>query len=185
MTKQELRQHIRALKAQHSDEALREMSADVIGHVLTLPEIKKARTVLAYASLPDEVDTSLLLDRLLADGRTVVLPKVTGSTTMELRRYTGRHDLTEGAYHIPEPTGPAFTDLQAVDTALIPGMAFTADGRRLGRGKGYYDRFLASLPHTTVRIGVCFPFQLVSDMPANSHDLPMDMVVGQQITADL
>jgi 5-formyltetrahydrofolate cyclo-ligase len=95
---------------------------------------------------------------------------------MELRRYTSPADLAEGAFHIMEPAGEPFCDYERIDVVLVPGMAFDAAGRRLGRGRGYYDRFLAAHPHV-YKIGVCFPFQRVAEVPAEPHDVVMDEVV--------
>ena len=134
-------------------------------------------TLLTYWPLPDEVDIRPLIDQLVAEGKTVVLPKVTGDETMELRRYTSRDDLQEGAFHILEPVGEPFTDYDQIDVALVPGMAFDAAGHRLGRGKGYYDRFLAAHPHL-YKIGVCFPFQRVAEVPSEAHDIIMDEVIS-------
>ena len=106
--------------------------------------LAEAQTIMAYYSLPDEVNTHALIDELVAEGKTVLLPKVTGDDTMELRRYTGRDDLQEGSYHILEPVGEPFTDYAAIDLILVPGIAFDAAGHRLGRGRGNYDRFLHS-----------------------------------------
>ena len=126
--------------------------------------------------MPDEVDIRPLIADLVSAGHHIVLPRVTGDDTMELRRYTSADDLREGAFHIQEPTGALFTDYASVDLALIPGMAFDAAGHRLGRGRGYYDRFLAEHPlrHT---IGVCFPFQRVPQVPTDAHDIPVHEVV--------
>ena len=138
--------------------------------------LAEAQTIMAYYSLPDEVNTHALIDELVAEGKTVLLPKVTGDDTMELRRYTGRADLQEGSYHILEPVGERFTDYAAIDLAVIPGVAFTPDGKRLGRGKGYYDRFLTLIPDV-YKIGMCFPWQLVDHVPCDEHDIGMDAVV--------
>jgi 5-formyltetrahydrofolate cyclo-ligase len=122
------------------------------------------------------VDVRPLIDQLVAEGHTVLLPKVTGDETMELRRYTSRADLAEGAFHIMEPIGEPFTDYSLIDVALVPGMAFDAAGHRLGRGRGYYDRFLAA--HGGIHtIGVCFPFQRVAAVPVEEHDVVMDEVI--------
>jgi 5,10-methenyltetrahydrofolate synthetase len=83
--------------------------------------------------------------------------------------------LAEGAFHILEPIGEQFADYEKIDVALVPGMAFDAAGHRLGRGKGYYDRFLAAHPHL-YKIGVCFPFQHVAEVPVNEYDVCMDEV---------
>jgi len=134
------------------------------------------KTILAYWPLPDEVDIRPLIDQLVAQGVTVVLPKVTGDETMELRRYASRADLEEGAFHIMEPVGDAFEAYDQIGFALVPGMAFDAACHRLGRGKGYYDRFLSAHPNI-YKIGVCFPFQRVAEVPSEAHDVIMDEVI--------
>ena len=75
-----------------------------------------------------------------------------------------------------EPCGKVFTDYDSIDVAIVPGMAFDQQGHRLGRGKGYYDRFLQSLP-SVKKIGVCFDFQKVESVPAEAHDVVVDIVV--------
>lgn len=137
---------------------------------------QSANTIMLYSALPDEVPTQNLLDRLTAEGKTVVLPRVTSDTDMELRRYTGRADLQTGAFGILEPVGEVFTDYASIDVAVIPGMAFDADGHRLGRGRGYYDRFLSRVPYI-YKIGLCFPWQLVDHVPTDVYDIPMDCVI--------
>ena len=95
---------------------------------------------------------------------------------MELRRYTARHDLQLGAYGLLEPTGELFTVYDTIDVAIVPGMAFDAEGYRLGRGKGYYDRFLARVPYL-YKIGLCFSWQMVDKVPHDKHDIVMDEVI--------
>ena len=202
-TKDLLRQLMREAKRQHQEQ-LPAMSAAIVDHLKSLithhsslithhsslithhsslithhssliTHHSPLTTILAYWPLPDEVDIRPLLDHLVAEGKTVLLPRVTGDDSMELRRYTSREDLQEGAFHIMEPTGPLFADDQQIQLALVPGMAFDAAGHRLGRGKGYYDRFLAPRPHI-YKIGVCFPFQRVGTVPVDDHDVVMDEV---------
>ena len=81
-----------------------------------------------------------------------------------------------GSFGIQEPTGELFTDYDTIDVAIIPGMAFDAEGHRLGRGKGYYDRFLSRVPHL-YKIGLCFSWQLVDHVPYDEHDIKMDEVI--------
>ena len=171
MTKQELRQHIRALKHQHltGDQSFCEASL--------FDRLSDCRVVMLYSALPDEVPTQSLLDGLVAQGKTVLLPRVVSATDMELRHYTGPHDLQVGAYGIFEPTGNLFTDYEVIDVAVIPGMAFDTAGHRLGRGKGYYDRFLSRIPHV-YKIGLCFSWQIVGEVPCDAHDIVMDQVLG-------
>ncbi|MBR1547255.1 MAG: 5-formyltetrahydrofolate cyclo-ligase [Prevotella sp.] len=173
------------------------LSARQLSAVLPTPFASHTSlTILLYHALPDEVDTSLLIGELAAAGHHVLLPRVTGDTSMELRRYSSAADLQQGAYGIMEPTGPLFTDYAAVDIAIIPGMAFDLQGHRLGRGKGYYDRFLSSVSSQLStespqpagdkshikKIGICHEWQVVGSVPALEHDVRMDalLVVREQ-----
>lgn len=177
MNKLQLRKEIKLRKAQFTAQQLYEQSQPVIQRLLTHPRLHGAHTVMLYHSLPDEVYTHTLADSLLLGGKTILLPRVTGEGTMELRRYAGPRDLAPGAYGIMEPTGCLFTDYAAIDVAIIPGVAFDLSGNRLGRGKGYYDRLLPLMPDT-YKIGVCFPFQLADSIPTDSHDIKMDEVIA-------
>ena len=98
---------------------------------------------------------------------------------MVIREYTGKHDLKEGAFHIMEPIGSLFPEekYQEIHLAIIPGMAFDQQGNRLGRGKGYYDRFLQKIPQV-YKIGISFPFQLVDEIPTEETDIKMDAILG-------
>ena len=168
--KQTLRQRMRETKRQHSAH-LDEMSQSIVGRLRK--RLKDAQVVMAYWPLPDEVDIRPLLNELVAEGKTVLLPKVVDDKSMQLCRYTSLTDLQEGAFHILEPVGEPFTAVDTIEVALIPGVAFDSAGHRLGRGKGYYDRFLATCPDLR-KIGVCFPFQRVAEVPAEAHDVRMD-----------
>ena len=142
-----------------------------------MPEIIRSHTLLLYSALPDEVPTQLLIKNLLMDRKTILLPRVVDETTMELRHYTGIDDLQKGAYGIMEPTGELFTDYDQIEVAIVPGMAFDKEGHRLGRGKGYYDRFLPLLKNA-YKIGVCHPSRLLDHVPTDEHDVRMDYVWG-------
>lgn len=169
MRKDELRQLIRQRKAQH-------LTGEQPLCQVYPAACEEARIVLAYSALPDEVPTQSLLDHLVAADKTVLLPRVVNNTDMELRHYTGRHDLQPGAYGIMEPVGQPFTEYEQIDVAIIPGMAFDREGHRLGRGKGYYDRFLSRVPNI-YKIGLCFSWQLVDSVPTDEHDIRMDETV--------
>lgn len=174
MRKDELRRRVRLLKQQFTPEQLAVQSLPILGRLR--PRLEDAQVVLAYYSLPDEVDTHRLIDELVAKGKTVLLPKVLDGESMELRRYCSRDDLREGPFGIMEPVGEPYVDYECIDIALIPGMAFDGRGHRLGRGRGYYDRLLTA--HRSVpTIGVCFDFQKVAEVPVDSHDRAVDAVV--------
>lgn len=127
-----------------------------------------------YHSLKDEVDTHAFI-RKWSRKKRILLPVVVGDD-LELRIYTGPEDMTIGAYGIKEPIGELFTDYAAIDFIAVPGVAFDRSGNRLGRGKGYYDRLLPRIP-SAYKAGICFPFQLVEEVPAEAFDIRMDEVI--------
>lgn len=186
-SKKELRQHIRQLKKRYSSSQLEELSQPIIDRLR--PQLAEAQVILAYYSLPDEPCTHQLIDDLVAKGKLVLLPKVLDATTMELRCYNGPQDLVESSLHIMEPSGAPFTDYSLIDVALIPGIAFDTQGHRLGRGRGYYDRFLCKMDTCTKRddaiptahrarlFGICFDFQKVDSVPVDINDISVDMVI--------
>lgn len=174
--KSALRSLVRSMKQQYSTEQLQTMSESVIRKLLAHPTVVAAKTIMMYYSLPDEVNTRDAIDELVKRGKTLLLPVVTGEGEMELRLYHSQEDLHEGAFHIMEPIGPLFTDYATIDVAIVPGMAFDTRGNRLGRGKGYYDRFLPRLSKT-YKIGICFPFQKLPGIPTEPTDIRMDELI--------
>lgn len=176
MDKSVIRKEISARKRQFTGQQLGELSFAVIRQLLAHTRLKTAHTMLLYYSLPDEVYTHTLVDSLLASGKKVLLPRVTGAHTMELRQYTGPASLEQGAYNIMEPTGDVFDDYSSIDLAVVPGVAFDRHYNRLGRGKGYYDRLLPLL-NRAYKIGICFDFQRLDALMCDEHDIPMDEVI--------
>lgn len=176
MDKKELRKQIRNRKRQFTNNELEELSLPVINRLLSMPEIADSQTILMYYSLPDEVYTHDAVEVLARQGKTVLLPKVIDGENMEIRVYRNKEDLAEGSYGIMEPKGQLFTDYGKITTAVIPGMSFDSSYNRLGRGKGYYDRFLKKIP-LAYKIGVCFDFQKEKDIPHEESDVKMDTVI--------
>lgn len=174
--KKELRKQIALLKAQHQTSATHQ-SAEILAALETHPAFRAANTVLLYHSLKDEVDTHAFI-RKWSHAKQILLPVVAGDD-LELRLYTGPEDLAPGAYGIEEPTGEPFTRYESIDFVLIPGVAFDRNGNRLGRGKGYYDRLLPRIP-SAYKAGICFPYQLVEEVPAEPFDVRMDEIITLQ-----
>lgn len=149
-------------------------SAAIFSAVERLPKFRAARTVAVFAALPDEPATDEVLARW-ASTRRVVLPRVEGDA---MRFYACRPDaLVFGAFGILEPQGERPCPAGEIDLVVCPGVAFTADGRRLGRGRGYYDRYLGDPAFRGFRVGVCYAHQLVDDLPVEPHDVRMDRVI--------
>ncbi len=154
-------------------EALKNFYAEQIEQ---LPQFDTARTVALYYALPDEVTTLPMLRRWLGVKR-LALPVVTGGE-MTFHEYNGPGCLVTGAFGIREPSGTAEVKAAEIDLMLVPGMAFDASGGRLGRGGGYYDRYLARPDATHIyKVGICPPHRLVEAVPAEPHDIKMDTII--------
>lgn len=138
-----------------------------------------ASVVALFSPLHDEVDIAPLAARL--DGVRIVLPRVgdtpQGEPCMEFYDYRA-DDMADGAYGIREPQGGVACRASDIDLMVVPGMAFTRDGRRLGRGKGYYDRYLSREGFRAWCVGVCFDCQVVDDLPCEEYDRRVDEVVA-------
>ena len=152
------------------------MSEKICSEVLRSAWWQEAGTLLLYYPLADEVDVRPLIQEAHRHGKRVLLPVCVGDD-LELHLYEGEDSLMPGAFGIMEPQGALFApeDYPEIQLALIPGMAFDRVGHRLGRGRGYYDRLLPRL--TAARLqGICFPFQLLDEVPADAHDIPVHAV---------
>jgi 5-formyltetrahydrofolate cyclo-ligase len=126
---------------------------------------------MAFASMPSEPDTDGLWARLAHDGKVLVLPRL---VDVALVPALGGDGLVAAVWGIREPRGAA-VDPATIDLVVVPGVAFTEAGARLGHGKAYYDRFLAGL--AAAKVGVCFDEQLVDELPMEPHDVWLDHVV--------
>ena len=176
--KKQLRKTVAQKKAQHPEQELMERSGIMHEQLERLPIFQQAQTILLYYSLKDEVQTHAFVEKW-SKTKNILLPVVVGED-LELRRYTGKKDLrTNGPYNIEEPTGELFTCYGDIDVAIIPGVAFDANGNRLGRGKGYYDRLLPKL-NNSYNIGICFSFQAFDEIPAEVHDVKMNCILTEE-----
>ena len=176
MDKNILRQEMIQRKRQFTAHSLRELSLAIIARLLAHPRVQAAQTIMLYHSLPDEVYTHDAIKQLSAVGKQVLLPAVIDETHLELRPYEGENDLQLGAMNIFEPIGAPFTAYEQIEVVVVPGVSFDANGNRLGRGRGYYDRFLLQVPQA-YKLGICFDFQKVAHVPTGSSDVPMNEVI--------
>lgn len=176
MTKKELRALMRARNRSLEDAARRRASREIFRRVEALEAFAAARTVGLFCSLGDEPDTSEALARWGASKRLAV-PRVEGER-MRFFRYDPRTQ-RPGAFGIEEP-GPEAEACEPgeLDLVIVPGVAFTPSGQRLGRGRGYYDRYLSQPGLRALKVGVCFAHQLIDALPAEAHDVTMDCVVS-------
>ncbi len=150
-------------------------SERIFSEVERLPAFARAWVVGLYCALGDEPDTGAALRRWLDAGKRVVVPCVEGDE-MDFYDYDPAA-LRPGAFGIDEPPRLTPCDPARIDLLVVPGVAFTAAGARLGRGRGYYDRYLARSGFRAAVVGVCYGHQLVADLPSEPHDRTVDCVV--------
>lgn len=175
MDKKELRAQIRALKRAMTEEQIVQSSARLGELFVQTAQYKQAKTIYGYLPYNQEVRTVPMLEQALRDGKKVAVPKCYGDEM----RFIYMDDLSKveaGYANIPEPIAddPVADDKTAL--VLIPGMAFTKNGDRMGYGGGFYDKFLAAEPdHPTVAL--CYAFQMVESLPTEEYDIPVDCVL--------
>ena len=154
-------------------ENIAEQSASLLTHLEQLPAFQDAKTVLVYYPMHNEVDVLPLIKRYKKD-KTFLFP-VVRRKSMTACPYEGNAKMHRGKFNIPEPTTPPYTG--HIDMVLVPGVAFDKSGNRLGRGGGYYDRFIACLGRNTTLVGVGYDFQLVDKVPASRRDKKMQYII--------
>ncbi len=160
----------------------REHSARILERLLLLPEYREASVVAAYASFGSEFDTSGFLGNVLSAGKQLLLPRINkAERRLELRQVNDlQSELVAGVWGIREPDGHCPLRPGAdVDFILVPGVAFTAKGERLGYGGGYYDRLLTGVRPQTCRAAGAFSLQIVDDLPTGEHDQRVHLIVTE------
>lgn len=174
--KQKLRQEILARRNEMPGDARSAASDSIVGRVLDAPELAAAGTVFCFISAGPEVHTHDLLEHLLQMGKTLVVPKILRGEPMRAVKFAGWEALAPGTLGILAPV-ESTPFAGKVDLVITPGLAFTPDGKRLGYGRGYYDRWFATHEHGT-RIGIGFQCQMVDTLPTG----PLDVVVHRVVT---
>lgn len=175
--KDKIRAEIRLKKRQMTPEMMTAEAEIVYRKIESLPEFIEARSVLLYWSLADEFPTHDFIEKWYKS-KTILLP-VVHEGNLIIRQYTGKDNLIKGKLGIAEPDENSQPMLE-FDLVITPGMAFDFKKRRLGRGKGYYDRFLR---HRHVpKWGVGFDFQVLESIPSASFDVKMDKIITASYT---
>ena len=176
-----IRKKIKELfKKLESDDFDRKSEA-VLKKIINLPEWKNAETVVVFLSLPDEIKTDNIISRALAEGKKTAVPRIENSDLIFHYIRSPDSDFIIHPYGMPEPapTSPVFEPEAADEKTLllVPGLAFDSSCLRLGRGKGFYDRFLSGISASVKKIGIGYDFQIVEAVPAEEHDFPLDMII--------
>jgi 5-formyltetrahydrofolate cyclo-ligase len=151
--------------------------------LLASPEYKESKTILAYKNIGSEFDTEEFIRDVLASGKILVLPKVNqANKTLDIFRVENPDtDLHNGVWGIAEPDAQKCKpiSISEVDFVLVPGLAFDAQGQRIGYGGGYYDKLLATRNENTRLVAAAYSMQLVPTIPALAHDLKIEKLITE------
>lgn len=170
--KQRMRELLIQKRRMLSAEERTAQSELILSQLEKMTVFREAKTVLLYYPKNNEVDVLPLFKRYKRD-KVLLLP-VTHRNGMTANPYEGNDKMHRGKVGIPEPTTPPFEG--NIDVIIVPAVAFDKEGNRLGRGGGYYDRFLKKQTHATI-IGVGYDFQLVDEVPVRKHDEKMHRII--------
>jgi 5-formyltetrahydrofolate cyclo-ligase len=178
-----LRKHVLAARDALDDAAHAERSARALARVMSLEAYRSARCVMAWLSFGSELDTAQLVNDVLARGLRLALPRVDAARG-EIDAYAVSNiagDTVAGKWGLrePDPARCAQVTLDAIDFVLLPGVAFTVSGKRLGYGRGYYDRLIARFPARPPLVAAAFELQVVPDVPTGPTDQRADLVVTE------
>jgi 5-formyltetrahydrofolate cyclo-ligase len=169
-----LRKQIREKKKEFTLNQKKELSLPIFEKLEKEEFFKNSKTILLYWSMDDEVYTHDFVEKYYKE-KTILLPCVEGDNLI-LRQYQGKESMQEGEqFHILEPKGKEFNELIQINLMIIPGVAFDKERNRMGRGRGFYDRLLKTVP--AMKVGVGFSFQMVEKVPTEGFDVKMDKVI--------
>lgn len=179
MTKPDLKRRLRVERIQMSERVVREKSLRIYRWLIDMPAYQLARCLACYVSIKNEVDTRTVIQNAIGGGKQVGVPVTREDGDMAFQAIAGLSDLRSVHYGLREPV----PDLQKVllphtiDLILVPGIAFDRHGHRVGSGGGYYDRYLARTE--AARIGLSYGFQIIDRVPAEPHDVKMDLIITE------
>jgi 5-formyltetrahydrofolate cyclo-ligase len=176
--KSAIRRVLRERVAALSDAEKHAQSLAACSLVAASPEFAAARCLMLYLSTPQEVETAPLALKAWQAGKTVVVPKVWWDQRrmlpMEINSLT--QDLAPSKAGMLEPIAGKPVPVDLIDMVVVPGVGFTPRGFRIGRGMGFYDRFLAQSEFIGVSCGLAFEAQVLEDLPVLDHDMPLSML---------
>jgi 5-formyltetrahydrofolate cyclo-ligase len=170
--KTRLRESLRERLRQINMEERRRRSLEICRKIVEL--LASANSIALFAPRPTEPDLDLLWELDLLRDRIVAYPRCDGEKLVFFA-VSGLQELHPGRFRIREPDPKRL--VERLDAIVLPGLAFTQTGIRIGQGAGFYDRFLGTLTAGTTKIGVCFDFQIVSEIAREEHDINVDLVV--------
>ena len=181
--KKQLRALMRETRDALSAERVASLSDQIQRNLIESAIFANARTIALYSPIGNEVATGLILDRALASQRAILFPRFDSAAgSLILARVTASEELVAGAFGILQPPLSApIVDPSSLDSCLVivPGLAFSHSGERIGRGGGHYDRLLEVLSQQAISVGLAYSFQLLDRVPQSEHDRRLNYIVTE------
>ena len=173
-----IRRQLRETLAQMTEPTRHAKSVAACSFIVSSDEFQAARVIMVYLSSPTEVDTTNIALRAWKTGKTVVVPKVSWDQRrmLPIEISSLHNNLTTTGPGVREPMSGNPIPTNLIDLVIVPGLGFTETGYRIGRGMGFYDRFLAQADYIGVSCGLAFEEQIVPNLPVLDHDVPLSML---------
>src|SRR3989344_2641922 len=177
--KQELRRFFKKSRSAKSGDEVRINSGKITKRLLNLKEVFDKKNILIYLSIDKEVETEGIINGLLKKGTNIFVPFYSKKHNgWDLCEFQNWHELEKGPLGILQHKNPRVTSVDIVDLAILPGLAFSKDGVRLGYGRGVFDKLL--FRSKALKVGIDYDFQVVDKLPWEKHDLMMNIVVTEK-----
>ncbi|MEZ4600018.1 MAG: 5-formyltetrahydrofolate cyclo-ligase [Syntrophotaleaceae bacterium] len=183
MPKKSIRAEVLTRRRHLAAETCLRWSLSAQERLLESSEFRRAAAVALYSPVQNEVFTEMLFHQAVQHGKLVTYPRVRGSE-LEFVQVDESSNLQPGAFGVLEPRGDRVVETSRLDLVVVPGVAYDREGHRLGYGKGFYDRCLHGKRRPRFLAGLCFELQIVNKLPAEAHDVRMDMVMTENCRYD-
>jgi len=175
--KHKIRSHIKEKLNSHSELEKAKKSGIIKDRLFSEKAFNEAKVVMFYVSLKDEVNTMSMIDEAIKIGKRVCVPVIIKEEKRliagEIKDRTNDLERQHFGIYQPKPGHVKEVPLEDIDLIVVPGIAFDKNNVRLGRGHGYYDRFLCAVPKKARTVGLAFDFQIIENLPKDSHDIPV------------
>ena len=175
--KQLIRKYISTEKKSLTNDTTAYLSKKICCNLIKTEEFQRADCIALYNAMQDEVQTSEIIEKWYKK-KNIVLP-VISDQHLFFHKYKGKDNMFSGVFGIQEPVNTEHIPAEKIDLFVVPGIAFDRNGNRLGRGKGFYDRYLSGIDKPA--IGICFGFQLLEYLPFEKHDIKMNTVITENL----
>lgn len=174
MDQSEIRKNIISIRKNLTSSEILSKSQAIYENLFSLPLINQHQTFMVYKSFKGEVDTNAIIDRLISMQKVVLFPAIIDNFMLAVKPTS--NVFVKDKYGIETPL--SYTNKDTPNVVITPIVACDVNKNRVGFGKGYYDKFFASTP--CLKIGICYDFQIVNNLPVNEWDVPLDIIITEK-----